>query len=169
MSLISNLFHPRAEAMVFAADPSLLALGNELQRKVQRVFGRCLAIRALDSGSCNACEGELAALGNPYYDVERFGLKFVASPKHADILLVTGCVTRNLLEAMLEAYQNMPDPKWVISVGNCALDNGVFKNSYAVEGPVSRHLPVALHIPGCPPDPRQLINGLHHFMTSLHR
>jgi Ni,Fe-hydrogenase III small subunit len=135
-------------------------LAEYVERAAQARLGRSLAIRHVDAGSCNACELELHALGNPYYDLERFGLKFVASPRHADVLLVTGPVTRNMREALERTYNAMPSPKWVIAAGACAADGGLFKEGYACCGGVSDVLPVDLHIPGCPPTPTALLTGL---------
>jgi Ni,Fe-hydrogenase III small subunit len=114
----------------------------------------------VDAGSCNGCELEIHALSNAFYDLERFGLRFVASPRHADVLLVTGPVTKNMREALERTYRAMPDPKWVVAVGDCARDGGVFSGSYAVVGGVSPVVPVDLHIAGCPPSPNQLLEGL---------
>ncbi|WP_456151459.1 NADH-quinone oxidoreductase subunit B family protein [Defluviicoccus vanus] len=114
----------------------------------------------MDAGSCNGCELEIHALNNIVYDLERFGLRFVASPRHADVLLVTGPVTVNMREALQRTYDATPAPKWVVAVGDCALDGGVFAGSYAVVGGVAKVVPVDLHIPGCPPTPQQLLSGL---------
>ena len=114
----------------------------------------------MDAGSCNGCELEIQALGNAFYDLERFGLRFVASPRHADVLLVTGPVTKNMREALERTYQATPDPKWVVAVGNCALDGGIFAGSYACVGGVSAVVPVDLHIRGCPPSPTDILRGL---------
>lgn len=114
----------------------------------------------VDAGSCNGCELEIHALSNPYYDLERFGLHFVASPRHADILMVTGPVTRNMEIALRRTYDAMPAPKWVVSVGDCARDGGCFRGSYAIAGGVGDVIPVDLHIPGCPPTPLALLRGL---------
>ncbi len=141
-------------------DPELLALAGELKTRIDAIFGRSLAIRMVDAGSCNGCELEIHALSNPFYDLERFGLKFVASPRHADLLLVTGPVTRNMREALERTYNATPAPKWVVASGACALDGGVFRGSYSIVGGVSDVIPVDLHIPGCPPSPLQLIKGL---------
>jgi len=122
--------------------------------------GRSLSIREIDAGSCNGCELEIHALNNAFYDLERFGLKFVASPRHADVLLVTGPVTHNMREALERTYAATPDPKWVVEVGDCALDGGLFAGSYAVVGGVSAVVPVDLHIRGCPPTPNALLKGL---------
>ena len=123
-------------------------------------LGRSLAIREVDAGSCNGCELEIHALNNAFYDIERFGLKFVASPRHADVLLVTGPVSKNMREGLLRTYNATPDPKWVVAVGDCAANGGIFAASYAVEGGVKNVVPVDLHIPGCPPRPEQLLKGL---------
>lgn len=132
----------------------------ELAESVRRRLGRSLSIRAVDAGSCNGCELEIHALNNAFYDLERFGIRFVASPRHADVLLVTGPVTRNMREALERTYNATPDPKWVVAVGDCALDGGIFADSYAVEGGVSSVVPVDLHIRGCPPSPTALLRGL---------
>ena len=139
---------------------ALEELGRTLQARAGRLFGRSLAIRAVDAGSCNGCELEIHALNNPVYDVERFGLRFVASPRHADVLLVTGPVTRNMKVALERTYAATPDPKWVVAVGDCGCGCGVFEGSYAVIGGVDKVLPVDLHIPGCPPRPAALLQGL---------
>jgi Ni,Fe-hydrogenase III small subunit len=123
-------------------------------------LGRSLSIREIDAGSCNGCELEIHALNNAYYDVERFGLRFVASPRHADVLLVTGPVTKNMQEALRRTYEATPDPKWVVAVGDCALNGGCFAGSYAVAGGVSEVLPVDLHVRGCPPTPTDILRGL---------
>jgi Ni,Fe-hydrogenase III small subunit len=130
-------------------------------------LGRSLAIREVDAGSCNGCELEIGALNNPYYDCERFGLKFVASPRHADVLLVTGPVTRNMQTALNRTYHSTPDPKWVVSCGDCALDGGCFAGSPAIVGGVSLVLPVSLHIPGCPPSPVNILRGLVGLMDGI--
>ena len=118
------------------------------------------SIREVDAGSCNGCELEIHALSNAFYDLERFGLRFVASPRHADVLMVTGPVTKNMREALLRTYNATPDPKWVVAVGACAVDGGIFAGTYAVAGGVSETIPVDLHIRGCPPTPTQLLSGL---------
>jgi len=139
-----------------AADELAAALGRAARRRL----GRSLSIRAVDAGSCNGCELELHALNNAFYDVERFGIRFVASPRHADVLFVTGPVTRNMAEALERTYEATPDPKWVVAIGDCALDGGCFAGSYAVTGGVSSVVPVDLHIPGCPPSPTAILQGL---------
>ncbi|MGH8733642.1 MAG: NADH-quinone oxidoreductase subunit B family protein [Burkholderiales bacterium] len=138
----------------------VVRLLHEVDARARRLFGRALAIREVDAGSCNGCELEIHALNNAFYDLERFGLRFVASPRHADVLMVTGPVTKNMREALERTWRATPDPKWVVAVGNCAADGGIFAGSYAVEGGVSRVVPVDLHIRGCPPSPEALLKGL---------
>ena len=135
-------------------------LAAALGREARKRLGRSLSIREVDAGSCNGCELEISALNNPFYDIERFGIRFVASPRHADVLLVTGPVTKNMREALTRTYNATPDPKWVIAVGACAADGGLFAGSYAVAGGVKDVVPVDLHIPGCPPNPKALLAGL---------
>ncbi len=158
LTLVETLRGPLTEPPP-AADSELVALGAEVQRATVGRLGRSLSVRHLDAGSCNACELEIHALNNPFYDLERFGVRFVASPRHADALLVTGPVTRNMLEAVKRTYDAMPAPKWVIASGACARDGHVFRGSYAIVGGVSEVLPVDLHIPGCPPSPNTLLKG----------
>ncbi len=136
------------------------SLPNSVDRAAKRRLGRSLSIREVDAGSCNGCELEIHALQNAFYDLERFGLRFVASPRHADVLLVTGPVTKNMREALERTYNATPDPKWVVAVGDCAADGGIFAGSYAVTGGVSKVVPVDLHIRGCPPCPLELLKGL---------
>src|SRR5438270_7804436 len=139
---------------------ALTELTAQVDRAARRRLGRSLSIREVDAGSCNGCELEIHALNNIVYDLERFGLRFVASPRHADVLLVTGPVTRNMREALERTYAATPDPKWVVTVGDCARDGGCFAGSYAVVGGVAEVVPVDLHIGGCPPSPRQILKGL---------
>ena len=135
-------------------------LAQRVDATARRRLGRSLSIREVDAGSCNGCELEIHALNNPFYDLERFGIKFTASPRHADVLMVTGPVTQNMREALERTYAATPDPKWVVAVGDCAFDGGLFKESYAVAGGVDAVIPVDLHIKGCPPSPVQLLQGL---------
>jgi Ni,Fe-hydrogenase III small subunit len=151
---------PLTERPPVADDRTLAELAATLDRAARRRLGRSLAVREVDAGSCNGCELEIHALNNAFYDVERFGIRFVASPRHADVLLVTGPVTRNMREALERTYDATPDPKWVVAVGDCALDGGLFAGSYAVVGGVSEVVPVDLHIRGCPPRPTDLLSGL---------
>jgi NADH-quinone oxidoreductase B subunit len=135
-------------------------LATTVGRAARRRLGRSLSIREVDAGSCNGCELEIHALNNAYYDVERFGIRFVASPRHADVLMVTGPVTRNMSEALKRTYDATPNPKWVVAIGDCARNGGCFAGSYAVVGGVSEVIPVDLHIPGCPPTPLAMLKGL---------
>ncbi len=142
------------------ADPELLALAANLDEAARRRLGRSLAIREVDAGSCNACELEIQALSNAFYDLDRFGLHFVASPRHADVLLVTGPVTRNMREALLRTHQAMPSPKWVVAAGACARDGGAFAASPSCSRGLAETIPVDLYIAGCPPTPNDLLKGL---------
>jgi Ni,Fe-hydrogenase III small subunit len=142
------------------SEEALRELAAKVDAAAQRRLGRSLSIREVDAGSCNGCELEIHALNNAFYDLERFGIRFVASPRHADVLLVTGPVTHNMREALERTYRATPDPKWVVAVGDCAFDGGVFAESYAVAGGVARIVAVDLHIRGCPPTPTQLLSGL---------
>lgn len=141
-------------------DAEVARLAATLDGVARYRLGRSLSIRQVDAGSCNGCELEIHALNNAFYDLERFGLHFVASPRHADVLLVTGPVTANMREALERTYNATPNPKWVVAVGDCAVDGGPFAASYAVVGGVSSTIPVDLHIRGCPPSPVQLLKGL---------
>ena len=160
-TLFESLTHrPLTEAPPAPDDAALAELAASVERAARRRLGRSLAIREVDAGSCNGCELEIHALNNAFYDLERFGLRFVASPRHADVLLVTGPVTRNMREALERTYRATPDPKWVVAVGHCATDGGIFAGSYGVVGGVGAVVPVDLHIAGCPPSPLQLLKGL---------
>jgi Ni,Fe-hydrogenase III small subunit len=150
-----------------AGDGDLEALGRRLGAQVAARFGRSLHVRQVDAGSCNGCELEINALTNPYHDVERFGVHFVASPRHADVLLVTGPVTRNMAEPLRLTWEATPAPKLVVAAGDCALDAGIFRGSYAVVGGVGEVVPVDVRIPGCPPSPRALLEGLLALMARL--
>jgi Ni,Fe-hydrogenase III small subunit len=151
---------PLTEPPPAAEDAALAELSASVDRAARRRLGRSLSIRQVDAGSCNGCELEIHALNNAFYDLERFGLRFVASPRHADVLMVTGPVTKNMREALERTYNATPDPKWVVAIGDCAVDGGIFSGSYAVVGGVKAVVPVDLHIRGCPPRPVQLLAGL---------
>jgi Ni,Fe-hydrogenase III small subunit len=151
---------PLTEPAPAPAEDAVAELAAGVDRAARRRLGRSLSIRQVDAGSCNGCELEIHALSNAFYDLERFGLRFVASPRHADVLLVTGPVTHNMREALERTYAATPDPKWVVAVGDCAADGGLFAGSYAVAGGVAEVVPVDLHIRGCPPTPMQLLEGL---------
>jgi Ni,Fe-hydrogenase III small subunit len=160
-TLLESLLHgPVTDAPPARDDAAVAELAAAVAVSARRRLGRSLSIREIDAGSCNACELEINALNNAFYDLERFGLHFVASPRHADVLLVTGPVTKNMHEALLRTYQATPSPKWVIAVGDCAVDGGLFADSYACVGGVEAVIPVDLRIRGCPPTPTQLLQGL---------
>jgi Ni,Fe-hydrogenase III small subunit len=156
----SLLKRPLTEPSPGPDDAALAELAASVERAARRRLGRSLSIRQVDAGSCNGCELEIHALNNAFYDLERFGLRFVASPRHADVLMVTGPVTKNMRAALQRTYEATPDPKWVVAVGACAVDGGIFAGGYAVVGGVHEVVPVDLHIPGCPPNPTQLLKGL---------
>jgi len=159
--LLKSLFATPATIGAPDADGAALKeIGDALAARGRHLFGRSLTIREIDAGSCNGCELEIHALNNSVYDIERFGLKFAASPRHADVLLVTGPVTHNMKIALERTYAATPDPKWVVAVGDCGCGCGVFEGSYAVIGAVDKVLPVDLHIRGCPPRPIDLLRGL---------
>jgi Ni,Fe-hydrogenase III small subunit len=159
--LFESLNHgPLTEPAPAPDQAGLAELAKAVNRAARARLGRSLSIRQVDAGSCNGCELEIHALSNAFYDLERFGLRFVASPRHADVLMVTGPVTKNMREALLRTYNATPDPKWVVAVGACAVDGGLFAGSYAVEGGVKDVLPVDLTITGCPPNPKALLAGL---------
>lgn len=159
--LAQNLLHGPVTIPAPAASESALAeLAQRVNAAAHVRLGRSLSIREVDAGSCNGCELEIHALNNAVYDLERFGIRFVASPRHADVLLVTGPVTVNMREALVRTYAATPDPKWVVAVGDCAFNGGCFAGSYAVVGGVRDCVPVDLHIKGCPPSPLQLLQGL---------
>lgn len=159
--LFESLIHlPLTEPAPSPSDAAMEELAAAVDATSRRRLGRSLSIRAIDAGSCNGCELEMHALSNAFYDIERFGIRFVASPRHADVLLVTGPVTKNMREALERTYNATPAPKWVVALGGCARDGGCFAGSYAVIGGVSKVVPVDLHIPGCPPSPTDILKGL---------
>jgi Ni,Fe-hydrogenase III small subunit len=159
--LFENLVRrPLTERAPGADDTAVAELAANLDRIARRRLGRSLSIRQVDAGSCNGCELEIHALNNAFYDLERLGLHFVASPRHADVLMVTGPVTKNMREALERTYTATPDPKWVLAVGDCALDGGLFAGSYACVGGVSAVVPVDLHVRGCPPTPTSILKAL---------
>ena len=159
--LLRNIVRgPLTEPAPAPDEGGLAELARRLDQASRARLGRTLSIREVDAGSCNGCELEIHALNNVLYDLERFGLRFVASPRHADVLFVTGPVTRNMREALERTYRATPDPKWVVAVGDCARDGGLFSVSPAVVGGVAKVVPVDLHIPGCPPSPTALLRGL---------
>jgi Ni,Fe-hydrogenase III small subunit len=160
-TLLLSLLRPAlTERAPRPGDDVLAEVAAKVDRAARRRLGRSLAIREVDAGSCNGCELEIHALNNPVYDIERFGLKFVASPRHADVLLVTGPVSWNMRQALERTYAATPEPKWVVAAGDCATGCGVFAKSAACVGSVSAVIPVDLHIPGCPPPPIEILKGL---------
>src|SRR5215467_7173678 len=155
-TFFESLVHaPLTEPAPAPDEGALAELARSVDRMARARLGRSLSIRQVDAGSCNGCELEIHALNNAFYDLERLGLRFVASPRHADVLMVTGPVTRNMCEALERTYQATPDPKWVVAVGDYAADGGLFAGSYAVVGGVAAVIPVDLHIRGCPPSPAE--------------
>ena len=137
-----------------------VTIARAIDARARRLFGRALAIREVDAGSCNGCETEIAGLSGPVYDMERFGLHFVASPRHADLLMVTGPVTRNMAVPLRKTYDATPDPKLVLAVGDCARTCGVFAGSYAIAGPVDQIVPVDAYVDGCPPEPLDILRAI---------
>ena len=159
-TLLQGLRAPLTEPPPASDDPEIRALAQLLDQTARRRLGRSLAIREVDAGSCNGCELEIHALNNAYYDLERFGLRFVASPRHADVLLVTGPVTKHMRTALERTWRATPDPKWVVAAGDCAAGCGVFAGSRACVGSVADVVKVDLTIPGCPPTPTELLRSL---------
>ena len=162
-----NLLRARLTSKTVIRDADFEKLGLQLKDEIHSIFGRSLAIREVDSGSDNATEIELNNLTNPYYDVERFGISFVASPKHADVIAITGAVTLNMELAVLNTYSVMSSPKMVIAIGDDACDGGIFKNTYAVRGGADKVIPVDAKIPGNPPSPQDIMNGLIALMRKI--
>jgi Ni,Fe-hydrogenase III small subunit len=161
MSLLSKIWKTGiVTEPQLGGDPDAIEIAREIEQRVRRLLGRALAIREVDAGSCNGCELEIAGLASPVYDMERFGMHFVASPRHADLLLVTGPVTRNMEIPLLRTYEATPAPKVVVAVGDCAKTCGVFKGSYAVVGSVDRIIPVDVWIAGCPPEPADILRSI---------
>lgn len=145
----------------------LLELAERIDAKAKIKLGRSLVVRAVDAGSCNGCELEIHALCNPVYDVERFGIHFAASPRHADVLLVTGPASRNMAEALRRTYDATPGPKWVVAMGDCTIDGGCFKGGYANLDGIDKVVPVDLRVPGCPPTPTELLKALLALLESV--
>lgn len=170
MSLLAKIWRTPTVTEPLARNDSeaqVEIIARQIDQRARKLFARSLHIREVDAGSCNGCELEISALGNPYYDLERFGLHFVASPRHADCLLVTGPVTRNMAEPLKRTYEATPDPKIVIAIGDCAIDCGVFKDSYAVVGSVDKVIPVNVFVRGCPPEPADILRGILHALDRL--
>jgi Ni,Fe-hydrogenase III small subunit len=158
--LFSKILRTGVVTEPLGAGEDVVVLGRQLDARVQRLLGRALAIREVDAGSCNGCELEIGGLTAPVYDSERFGIRFVASPRHADLLLVTGPVTRNMAVPLRKTWEATPDPKLVVAVGDCARTCGVFRGSYAVAGSVDAVVPVDVFVDGCPPEPAAILRGL---------
>jgi Ni,Fe-hydrogenase III small subunit len=148
-------------------DDELKTIQKEIKDTIKKKFAGSLAIRMVDSGSCNACEAECNALANPYYDLERLGIYFVASPRHADVMLLSGIMTFNMTPHVKEAYEQIPAPKWVITMGDCPMMESVFEKSYAINAPANEHVPVIHHIKGCPPSPREIMEGILEFLRKI--
>jgi len=148
-------------------DEEMRRLRQSLKDEVAKKFAGSLAIRMVDSGSCNACEAECNALSNPYYDLDRLGIYFVASPRHADVMLLSGLMTFNMTPHVLDAYKQMPEPKWVITLGDCPAMAAPYEKTFAINAPAEAHLPIAHHIPGCPPEPIEIIKGLLAFLRKI--
>jgi len=161
MGLLSKIFRTgMVTEAIPPGDAEILHLVHEVDLRSRRLFGRSLGIREVDAGSCNGCEIEISGLMSPVYDSERFGFHFVASPRHADLLLVTGPVTRNMEVPLRKTYDATPAPKLVVAVGDCARSCGVFAGSYAVVGSVDRVIPVDVFVDGCPPEPAHILQGI---------
>ena len=160
LRILNKIWHTGTVTERRPRDAEIERFGNQVKRTIDRRFRGSLAIRQVDAGSCNACELEIHALNNPYHDIERFGVHFVASPRHADALLVTGPVSRHMETALRRTWMATPSPKFVIAAGNCACDGGEFGVSYASCGAVENVIPVDVKIPGCPPTPRDLLWGI---------
>jgi Ni,Fe-hydrogenase III small subunit len=160
---------PVTETAPALDEAGIAALAERVDIAARRRLGRSLSIREVDAGSCNGCELEIHALNNAIYDLERFGIRFVASPRHADVLLVTGPLSLNMRTALARTFAATPEPKWVVAVGDCAINGGVFASSYAVAGGIGGTVPVDLAIAGCPPSPEQLLTGLLTLLESSSR
>lgn len=168
--ILRNLFEKKTAIPypeIFQPEQGAIADVIELQKRIDAVFGRSLRIRQVDAGSCNACEWECTALTNPVYDIQRFGIDFVASPRHADLLLVTGPVSRQMELALKKTYIATPEPRLVVACGDCAIDGGIYRGSYAVTNGVANVIPVDCYIPGCPPTPLQIIAGLLELLRKI--
>ena len=148
-------------------DEELEKIKKSIKNEVSKKFAGSLAIRMVDSGSCNACEAECNALSNPYYDLERLGIYFVASPRHADVMLLSGVMTFNMTPHAMDAYKQIPEPKWVITMGDCPVMKAPFEKTFAIKAPADKHFKVTHHIEGCPPEPRDIIKGLLEFLKKI--
>lgn len=171
MNNIVNIFKSRLKKGVVTqkidVSDEIEILGSNLKLEILKKYIKSFHIREVDTGSCGACESEIIVSTNPFYDVQRFGIDFVASPRHADALMITGSVSKNMLLALKKTFDAVPEPKLIITVGDCALDGGPFKNSYYVENGVKNILSVSLHIPGCPPKPIEIIKSLLNYFKTV--
>lgn len=165
--LTKNIFERKVTENFIFKDEEFEKYGIKLKKEVDTIFGKSLAIREVDCGSDNSVEIELVNLTMPHYDIERFGISFVASPRHADVLIVTGAVTHNMENALKKVYDATPNPKWVIAVGDDACNGGIFKNTYAVNNGVEEIIPVDIKIPGNPPTPVEILKGMLAFMEKI--
>ncbi len=161
----------RIELGVLTENPELedamKGIQKEIKSHINKKFAGSLAIRMVDSGSCNACEAECNALSNPYYDLERLGIYFVASPRHADVMLLSGLMTFNMQPHVLDAYKQIPEPKWVLTIGDCPAMEAPFEKTFAITAPATNHLKITHHIAGCPPSPREIMQGLLEFLRKI--
>ena len=148
-------------------DKEIHSIKKEIKNIITKKFAGSLAVRMVDSGSCNACEAECNSLNNPYYDLERLGIYFVASPRHADVMLLSGVMTFNMMPHVLDAYKQIPEPKWVITLGDCPVMQSVFEKTFAIKGLEASDLEVSHHIPGCPPSPDEIIKGFLEFLKKI--
>ena len=164
--LFSKIFRTGIVTEPLAGDDAAVAVARELAAQTRRLLGRAVAIREVDAGSCNGCELEISGLTGPVYDSERFGIHFVASPRHADLLLVTGPVTRNMEVPLRKTWEATPEPKLVVAVGDCARTCGVFRGGYGVVGSVDRVVPVDVYVDGCPPEPADILRAI---LTAVER
>jgi len=165
--MYTKIFSTHVQRILLDTQTSVVELGPKIEKKIKNLFNGSLAIRVVTAGSTNACEQELVALGNPYYDVERFGIHFVASPRHADMIIVTGPVSRNMVEALRRTVDATPEPKIIVALGDDAIDGGIFKGSYAVMDGVAAVVPVNYGIPGDPPTPIQIMSALYQILNDL--
>lgn len=148
-------------------EDEIKVIQKEIKTHINKKFAGSLAIRMVDSGSCNGCEAECNALSNPYYDLERLGIYFVASPRHADVMLLSGVMTFNMKPHVLDAYKQIPEPKWVVTIGSCPIMEAPFEKTFAIEAPASKHLEITHHIAGCPPSPKEIMEGLLEFLKKI--
>ncbi len=150
-------------------DRELEEIQKEIKDTIKKHFAGSLAVRMVDSGSCNACEAECNALSNPYYNFERLGIYFVASPRHADVMLLSGVMTYNMTSHVLDAYEQMPHPNWIVTLGDCPMLKSPIEKTFAINAPANKYLPIAHHIQGCPPEPKEIIKGFLEFLRKIEK